>query len=449
MLYFGSRLRIFAALPAPPATPVEFADRLAERARLEWYLRDGGDPAALLEGFLAAHGLPVADLSATGRCQPGAAGGPPQAVGAAVLVGAAAGACMSGAAVGAASPAPEVPDLVAVLYTAAEAPPPARPVGRFEVDGWTPTWSDAEHAAAVRAVRAEIAKGEVYQVNVVGHRSAPYRGDPSGALAAVATLPGASYGGMLASGAPCGAAPAGAPGGAPAGASAGAPAGAPAGAAAGAPAGAPAGAGGGAAGGALAGAAGGAAAGAPAGAAGGAPAGAAAGVAAGAPAGASGGAGGGAPAGAGGGASWAVASASPEALVVVAGGVARTSPVKGTRPATAAGRRALLASAKERAEHIMIVDLERNDLGRLAVPGTVRVESLFGLREWSGLWQAESTVAARLRPGTGLAALLRALLPGGSVTGAPKLAAVGLAAALEPVGRGPAMGPLLHAIAGR
>jgi len=125
---------------------------------------------------------------------------------------------------------------------------------------------------------------------------------------------------------------------------------------------------------------------------------------------------------------------------VVAGGVARTSPVKGTRPATAAGRRALLASAKERAEHIMIVDLERNDLGRLAVPGTVRVESLFGLREWSGLWQAESTVAARLRPGTGLAALLRALLPGGSVTGAPKLAAVGLAAALEPVGRGPAMG---------
>jgi para-aminobenzoate synthetase component 1 len=144
--------------------------------------------------------------------------------------------------------------------------------------------------------------------------------------------------------------------------------------------------------------------------------------------------------GAGGAAGWAVASASPESLVTVAGGAARTRPVKGTRPATPDGRRALLGSAKERAEHIMIVDLERNDLGRLAVPGTVRVESLFALRAWCGLWQAESTVAARLRPGTGLARLLRALLPGGSVTGAPKLAAVSLAAAAEPVGRGPAMG---------
>ena len=76
------------------------------------------------------------------------------------------------------------------------------------------------------------------------------------------------------------------------------------------------------------------------------------------------------------------------------------------------------------------------------MPGSVRVERLYGLREWAGLWQAESVVAARLRPGVGLAALLRALLPGGSVTGAPKLAAVRLAADLEPVGRGPAMGAL-------
>ena len=206
--------------------------------------------------------------------------------------------------------------------------------------GWARSWTDAEHAAAVRAVRAAIAAGEVYQVNVVGHRSAPYAGDPAAALAAVAALPGATYGGGL------------------------------------------------------------------------------------------------------GGPGWAVATASPECLLSVGRGVARTRPVKGTRPATAAGRAGLLASAKERAEHVMIVDLARNDLGRLAVAGTVRVEELFGLREWCGLWQAESCVAAVLRPGTGIAALLAAVLPGGSVTGAPKLAATALAAGLEPVGRGPAMGAL-------
>jgi para-aminobenzoate synthetase component 1 len=88
----------------------------------------------------------------------------------------------------------------------------------------------------------------------------------------------------------------------------------------------------------------------------------------------------------------------------------------------------------------MIVDLERNDLGRVAEVGSVRVEELFALRRWSGLWQAESTVSARLAPGVGLADLLAALWPGGSVTGAPKLAAIEVAAALEPVGRGPSMG---------
>ena len=382
---FGSRLRIFPAPPAPPGAPAGLAGRLVERARVEWRVRDGGDPAALLEAFLGEHGLPVGDLSGSGR-RPTASvddlsgyGRRPAAspaVGAAVLVGAAAAARMSGAAAGAVSPAPEVPDLVAVAYDASAdavygaltraggrpppVPPAAPPAARCAVGTWTLGWTDAEHAAAVRAVRAQIAAGEVYQVNVVGHRSAPYRGDPAAALAAVATLPGATYGGLLA-GAGYGGVPGG--GGPETGTGPASP-------------------------------------------------------------------------------GWAVASASPESLVVVAGGVARTRPVKGTRPATAAGRRALLTSAKERAEHIMIVDLERNDLGRLAVPGTVRVESLFAVREWCGLWQAESTVAAQLRPGTGLAALLRALLPGGSVTGAPKLAAVGLAAALEPVGRGPSMGAL-------
>jgi para-aminobenzoate synthetase component 1 len=117
-----------------------------------------------------------------------------------------------------------------------------------------------------------------------------------------------------------------------------------------------------------------------------------------------------------------------------------TRPIKGTRPATAAGRRDLLASAKERAEHVMIVDLERNDLARLAAAGPVCVDELFAVRRWCGLWQAESVVSAPVRGRLGLADLLRALCPGGSVTGAPKLAALAEIARLEPVGRGVSMG---------
>jgi para-aminobenzoate synthetase component 1 len=140
------------------------------------------------------------------------------------------------------------------------------------------------------------------------------------------------------------------------------------------------------------------------------------------------------------GAGWAIGCASPETLVAVSGGTVRTRPIKGTRPATVPGRTDLLASPKERAEHVMIVDLERNDLARVARTGSVRVERLFAVREWAGLWQAESEVVADLLPGTGLAALLAAVFPGGSVTGAPKLAALGVVDAVEPVGRGPAMG---------
>jgi para-aminobenzoate synthetase component 1 len=142
------------------------------------------------------------------------------------------------------------------------------------------------------------------------------------------------------------------------------------------------------------------------------------------------------------GAGWAIACASPETLVEVRDGVALTRPIKGTAPATAAGRSQLLSSEKERAEHIMIVDLERNDLARVARTGSVAVSELFALRHWGDLWQAESTVRAALRPGTGLADLLRAVCPGGSVTGAPKLAALAQIARLEPVGRGPSMGAL-------
>jgi para-aminobenzoate synthetase component 1 len=212
---------------------------------------------------------------------------------------------------------------------------------------WRTSWSPAQHAAAVERVREAIARGEVYQANVVGHRSAPCSGDPAAALRAVSSLPGAVYGGVLT------------------------------------------------------------------------------------------------------GDGWAVASGSPECLVTVEGGRIETRPIKGTRPRTAVGRAELLASAKERAEHVMIVDLERNDLSRVARTGSVRVEELFALREWCDLWQAESVVAADLAAGADLPAVLRALCPGGSVTGAPKSSALRLMAELEPVGRGPAMGALGYLTPGR
>src|SRR5205823_637929 len=182
-----SRLRIVAALPRP---------RAVERARLEWWVGEPGDPATLLERFLADHGLPVGDLSA----------GPPAPaadVTAVVLVGAAAAARMAGAATGRPSPAPEVPDLVAVVREpAAVADGGSAGLDRptrdpLRLGQWRCTWTDGEHAAAVHAVREEIAAGEVYQVNVVGHRSAPHDGDPTAALHAVARLPGARYGGVL------------------------------------------------------------------------------------------------------------------------------------------------------------------------------------------------------------------------------------------------------------
>jgi para-aminobenzoate synthetase component 1 len=128
--------------------------------------------------------------------------------------------------------------------------------------------------------------------------------------------------------------------------------------------------------------------------------------------------------------------------VRVVGDRVTTVPVKGTLPVAPGSDALLRASAKDRAEHVMIVDLERNDLARVAVTGSVEVEQLYALTDWAGLWQAGSTVAARLRPGTGTLDVLRALLPGGSVTGAPKHAACRLLSDLEPVGRVPSMGAL-------
>ncbi len=314
----------------------------SEQNRLEWWVGDPGDPALLLEDFLAAEGLPVRDLTSLkndGSVTQVTAAAQPYAE---LLISAAAGAAMIGAPTGSPSPAPGVPDLVAVVRHAEQ--PPTTVAGAPEpslwVGEWAPSWSRAEHADAVRFVRDAIGRGDVYQVNVVGHQSAPYSGDPSAALARVAALPGAVYGGQLAGG------------------------------------------------------------------------------------------------------GWAVATGSPECLVTVAAGEVVTRPIKGTRPRDEQGRAELYASAKERAEHVMIVDLERNDLSRVCEPGSVRWPKLMDERPLAGVVHLVSTVEGRLRDGVGLADLLWAVFPGGSVTGAPKIAALDEIARLEPVGRGASMGAL-------
>ena len=137
-----------------------------------------------------------------------------------------------------------------------------------------------------------------------------------------------------------------------------------------------------------------------------------------------------------------VASASPELFFEWAGDVVRTRPMKGTAPrgrTTAEDReqrRLLRSSDKEQAENLMIVDLLRNDLGRVAEVGSVVVDELFALERYPTVWQMTSEVSARVGAGTGLLDLFRALFPCGSVTGAPKRRTMQLIGDLEPTPRG-------------
>ena len=133
----------------------------------------------------------------------------------------------------------------------------------------------------------------------------------------------------------------------------------------------------------------------------------------------------------------AVASLSPELFLRRAGDTVASKPIKGTAPRAAgadqaAGQRAELeASAKNRAENVMIVDLVRNDLSRVCLPGTVAVPVLLGPEPHPGVWHLVSTVAGTLRPGTGDGDLIRAAFPPGSVTGAPKVRALEIIDELE------------------
>jgi len=134
---------------------------------------------------------------------------------------------------------------------------------------------------------------------------------------------------------------------------------------------------------------------------------------------------------------WTIVSASPELFLTRRGNRLVTAPIKGTRPAGID-----VEGEKDGAEHVMIVDLERNDLARVCEAGSIVWPELMAQHELAGVTHLVSRVEGTLRPGTRLREILAATFPGGSITGAPKIAAVDLIAALEPVGRGASMGAL-------
>ena len=134
--------------------------------------------------------------------------------------------------------------------------------------------------------------------------------------------------------------------------------------------------------------------------------------------------------------------ASPEMLVRVEDGVVTTHPIAGTRPRGATPEEddalaaELLADEKERAEHIMLVDLGRNDVGRVAVPGSVRVDQLMGIERYSHVMHIVSRVSGRLRPDRTRFDAFRSVFPAGTVSGAPKVRAMEIIAELEGERRG-------------
>ena len=141
------------------------------------------------------------------------------------------------------------------------------------------------------------------------------------------------------------------------------------------------------------------------------------------------------------GAGWAVASSSPERLVSVRGEVVETRPIAGTRPRfagddDAARIRDLVGNPKERAEHVMLIDLERNDLGRVCVPGSVEVDELMTVESYAHVHHIVSNVRGRLRAGTTPGDVIRAVFPGGTITGCPKVRCMEIIAELEGTGRG-------------
>ena len=149
----------------------------------------------------------------------------------------------------------------------------------------------------------------------------------------------------------------------------------------------------------------------------------------------------------------AIISSSPERLVRVTEGFVETRPIAGTRPRShvkgedAVLQEELMAHPKERAEHIMLIDLERNDLGRVCVPGTVVVDELMNLESYAHVHHIVSNVSGQLRENVTPGQVLRAVFPGGTITGCPKVRCMEIIAELEGTGRGAytgSMGYLNH-----
>jgi len=139
---------------------------------------------------------------------------------------------------------------------------------------------------------------------------------------------------------------------------------------------------------------------------------------------------------------WTLISSSPERLVRCRGGVVETRPIAGTRPTADdpsqedARRNELLANPKERAEHIMLIDLERNDLGRISAPGSVEVDEFMAVESYAHVHHIVSNVRGRLRPDVSPGEVIRAMFPGGTITGCPKVRCIEIIADLEEQSRG-------------
>jgi anthranilate synthase component 1 len=138
---------------------------------------------------------------------------------------------------------------------------------------------------------------------------------------------------------------------------------------------------------------------------------------------------------------WAVVSSSPERLVSVRGDLAETRPIAGTRPRFAGDDdaeriRELVGHPKERAEHVMLIDLERNDLGRVCAPGSIEVDELMTVESYAHVHHIVSNVRGRLRADATPGDVIRAVFPGGTITGCPKVRCMQIIAALERQGRG-------------
>ncbi len=144
---------------------------------------------------------------------------------------------------------------------------------------------------------------------------------------------------------------------------------------------------------------------------------------------------------------WAVASSSPERLLELRHGEAQTRPIAGTRPRVPgdddpARIRELVGNVKERAEHVMLIDLERNDLGRVCVPGSVAVNELMTVESYTHVHHIVSNVRGRVRNGVTPGQAIAAVFPGGTITGCPKVRCMQIIAALEGEPRGAYTGAL-------